>query len=137
MPNKPHQCEHVKINGLRCGSPALRGRRVCFYHFSSKVHHLGMVPILENGAAIQHGLLEIIHALLDERIDPKRARLVISALRIAALNLSRANGEPPANRVVVDMPPKLDYPFFLQPPEAQAECEPETMPYTVQEPLTA
>ena len=137
MPNKPAQCEHIKINGIRCGSPALRGRRLCFYHYSSMVHHLGVVPILENGAAIQHGLLEIIRALLDERIDPRRAKLIISALRIAAMNLNRVISEPPAEKVVVEMPPVLDYPFLRQPPEAEARSEPETMPYTVQEPLTA
>src|SRR5579864_2557852 len=26
------ECEHVKSNGVRCASPALRGEKLCFFH---------------------------------------------------------------------------------------------------------
>ncbi len=26
------RCTHIKTNGTQCGSPALRGRRFCFFH---------------------------------------------------------------------------------------------------------
>jgi hypothetical protein len=25
-------CQHIKKNGIRCGSPALRGRSFCYFH---------------------------------------------------------------------------------------------------------
>lgn len=32
-------CRHVKTNGLRCGSPAFKGRLFCYHH--SRVHTIG------------------------------------------------------------------------------------------------
>ena len=26
------QCQHTKKDGIRCGSPALRGKRLCYFH---------------------------------------------------------------------------------------------------------
>jgi hypothetical protein len=26
------ECEHIKSNGIRCGSPAMRGAKLCFFH---------------------------------------------------------------------------------------------------------
>ena len=36
MANFPNRCQHLKINGTQCGSPALRRNRFCFFH---KRHH--------------------------------------------------------------------------------------------------
>jgi hypothetical protein len=31
IPNVP-RCQHLKVNGIQCGSPALRRNRFCFFH---------------------------------------------------------------------------------------------------------
>ena len=31
-PNSIPRCEHIKINGTQCGSPALRRNHFCFFH---------------------------------------------------------------------------------------------------------
>src|SRR5580704_4442580 len=31
MPN-PKNCTHIKVTGVRCGSPALRGEQFCYFH---------------------------------------------------------------------------------------------------------
>src|SRR6266700_2168376 len=31
MPN-PKSCTHIKVTGVRCGSPALRGEQFCYFH---------------------------------------------------------------------------------------------------------
>jgi hypothetical protein len=32
----PNRCQHIKVNGTQCGSPALRRNRFCYFH---KRHH--------------------------------------------------------------------------------------------------
>lgn len=111
---KPDQCEHVKVNGVRCGSPALRTRRLCYFHFMSRVPRIELVPILEDGNALQAGVQWIIQAMLTQRIDTKRAALALYGLQIAASNLPRVQTEPPPRRVVLDAPPELDYPYLTK-----------------------
>jgi len=36
MDTFPNRCQHIKVNGTHCGSPALRRNRFCYFH---KVHH--------------------------------------------------------------------------------------------------
>ena len=110
--NKPAQCEHVKVNGVRCGSPALRTRRLCYFHFMSRLPRIELVPILEDGNAIQAGVRQIIHGMLTGRVDTKQAALALYGLQIAAGNLPRVQTEPPRRQVVLDAPAELDYPYL-------------------------
>ena len=32
MAEYPNRCQHIKVNGVQCGSPALRRNRFCFFH---------------------------------------------------------------------------------------------------------
>src|SRR5881227_2009352 len=102
-PKKPAQCEHIKANGLRCGSPALRERRYCYFHFCA--HDLRrrrrqhpnapfVLPLLEDANSIQMAIQQVAEAVLEERIDNKRAGLVLFALQTAACNLKNTDFEP-------------------------------------------
>ena len=97
------QCEHIKANGLRCGSPALRQRRYCYFHFCA--HDLRrrrrqhpnspfVLPLLEDANSIQMAIQQVAEAVLEERIDNKRAGLVLFALQTAACNLKNTDFEP-------------------------------------------
>ena len=103
-------CEHVKIGGERCGSPALHDQKFCYYH--AAVHRLvprmnilvrinGLLsdqlpnakhdfPYLEDAAALQIGFSQLIHAVSQETIDHRMGRLILSALQSAAANLRYA-----------------------------------------------
>ena len=100
---KPAQCEHIKANGLRCGSPSLRERRYCYFHFCA--HDLRrrrrqqpnapfVLPLLEDANSIQMAIQQVAEAVLEERIDNKRAGLVLFALQTAACNLKNTDFEP-------------------------------------------
>jgi hypothetical protein len=88
-------CRHIKPNGLRCESPALRGTNFCYFH--SKLHSLGVEPHAENEplrlpspegpAAIQLSIARITNALIDGRIDPRRAGQLLYAMQIASQHL--------------------------------------------------
>lgn len=106
----PRQCEHIKTNGEFCGSPALRGRNYCYFHLTNigrrlraeRKHDRGEaqspeaavaaldLPPFEDSNAIQISLMQVVDALLHNRIDTKRAGLVLYALQTASSNL--ANG---------------------------------------------
>jgi hypothetical protein len=87
-------CTDIKVTGVRCGSPALRGERYCYFHYrmlcTSRVSH---VALLENEEAIQVSLMEIVNSLLCGTIDIKRGELVLRALNTAVRNIRRARFE--------------------------------------------
>ena len=90
-------CRHVKANGIRCQSPALTGAHFCYYH--SKVHTIGaepnakfgslQLPAPENPAAIQLSVACISDAIINGRIDQKKAASLLYALQIAAPFINR------------------------------------------------
>jgi hypothetical protein len=106
----PKQCEHVKANGEFCGSPALGGRHYCYFHLT----HIGRriraerareraaqrgrqgavleLPPLEDADSIQIALMQVIDAVLNERVDAKRGGLVLYALQTASSNLRHGSG---------------------------------------------
>ena len=87
-------CTHIKVTGVRCGSPALRGEEYCYFHYrmlcESRVSH---VALLENEEAIQVSLMEVVNSLLRGTIDVKRGELVLRALNTAVRNSRRARFE--------------------------------------------
>lgn len=104
------QCEHIMINGEFCRALALRGRKYCYFHLvhigrrlrAERVHEIAMtiggdssvlpteLPLLEDANSIQLALSHIIDDVLHNRLDNKRAGLVLYALQTASSNL--ANG---------------------------------------------
>ena len=110
----PKSCTHIKVSGVRCGSPALRGEQFCYFHQrmlrtvrypSSRVHH---AALLEDEESIQASLVETVNALLRGTIDLKRAELILRALNTAVRNIRRVNFGLHADRMVKEVP---DYPI--------------------------
>jgi hypothetical protein len=91
-------CTHIKVTGVRCGSPALRGEQFCYFHQrmlrtvkgppASRVHH---AALLEDEESIQASLMEVVNALLRGSIEIKRAELILRALNTAVRNIRRVN----------------------------------------------
>jgi len=91
-------CTHVKVNGIRCGSPALRGERFCYYHQRAlrgvrtpPRARLHPIALIEDPQSIQFALMEVINALLRDTIDIRRAGLILRALHIAVKNIQNRN----------------------------------------------
>ncbi len=101
-------CEYIRTGGKRCGSPALRDQRFCYYHtgqyeampmttmFVEENPHPRpgdypiagfQVPFLDDASAIQIGYMQLIHGVSHLRLDTRRARLILLALQGAAANL--------------------------------------------------
>ena len=93
-------CEHVKMGGGRCGSPAMRGLRYCYYHRGAH-SELPPAELLaglgchghEDELRIRHepypGALhprffQLAHALMHNEIDLRRGKLMLKSLHRAA-----------------------------------------------------
>jgi hypothetical protein len=99
------RCQHVKVNGVQCGSPALRRKTHCYFH--TRVEHERRAaaettdgkrsfgfPLLEDAKSIQVALMKMVQMLGAGTLDHKTAGLMIYALQTASYNLRNARFEP-------------------------------------------
>jgi hypothetical protein len=108
------RCQHVKMNGTQCGSPALRSRRHCFFHERIRRERAKIaadasaqrrfdLPLLEDANSVQVALMKVIQMLGSGRMDHKTAGLILYALQTASVNLRNAEFEAgDATDVVID-----------------------------------
>jgi hypothetical protein len=112
------RCQHIKVNGTQCGCPALRDRRLCFFHYKwQEATNAGnaraerrrageppvfFLPILEDANSVQVSLMEVMRMLLDREIDHKTAALLLYALQTAASNLHHTNFDPRPEQVLTE-----------------------------------
>jgi hypothetical protein len=98
------RCQHVKVNGTQCGSPALRHRRYCFFHDQTRREQAKIAasasaqrkfdfPLLEDANSVQVALMKVIQMLASGSIDHKTAGLLLYALQTASANLRNADFE--------------------------------------------
>jgi len=99
------RCQHIKINGVQCGSPALRRRAHCFFHTRAE-HERALAtqdrsgnrtfgfPLLEDANSIQVALMKVIQMLGSGILDHKTAGLMLYGLQTASANLRHAKFEP-------------------------------------------
>lgn len=93
-------CDHIKEDGVSCQSPALRGKKLCFYHHRDhqRQRYVEWVlrrtdplrpsrPVPRTLFDVQVTLFEVMNALTDNRIHPRRAGKLLFALQQASLPL--------------------------------------------------
>ena len=106
------RCQHLKINGTQCGSPALRETKHCYYHIRYHWPELEalpnksewrQLPTLEDANSIQVSLANVMERLVMQEVDHKTAALMLYALQTASMNLKRTSLEPQLpTQVVID-----------------------------------
>lgn len=147
---KVPRCHYIKTNGTRCGSPALRNQRLCYFHqrwhqqrislraYPDEQNHVEL-PVLEDANSIQMALTHVMRLVLNEKISHKQAGLLLYALQIASANLRHTNFDIGDERTVVIDPATLaeagvgvnswnpaDFPSPLDPaPDAASEFTPD------------
>jgi hypothetical protein len=98
------RCQHVKVNGTQCGSPALRRRRLCFFHLGCKEQRARIaesqfkqarfvVPVLEDANSVQMALMQVMEMLSSGQMEHKMAALLLYALQTATCNLRNTEFE--------------------------------------------
>jgi hypothetical protein len=112
------RCHYIKVNGTRCGSPALRNQKLCYFHerwHEQRVTLRGypgeqnqvQLPVLEDANSIQMALTQVMRLVLDQKISNKEAGLLLYALQIASNNLKRTKFEVGDEKEVVVDPGTL------------------------------
>ena len=93
-------CNYPKSNGIPCGSPALRGQKLCYFHHREpkraqqrarlrrrvEICQLNFPP-LNTITDVQVALFEVMDALAANRIEPQRASALLFGLQQASLQL--------------------------------------------------
>ena len=103
-------CTHIKVTGVRCGSPPLHGEQFCYFHQrmlrtvkdpASRIHHHAL---LEDEESIQASLMEVVNSLLRGTIELKRAELILRALNTAVRNIKRVKFGLHSDEMVREIP---------------------------------
>ena len=103
-----HECRHIKTNGCKCESHALRGMPYC--HFHDKVHRQRFArtgpaaPPLrlvfpEDRAGILLALDQVFAGLCTQAITARQATVLISGLRLASKNVEQGIFLSPSSAV--------------------------------------
>lgn len=98
--NTTMRCYHIRPNGLRCGSPAMRGNAFCYFHdrwYNGSSED--SFPPLEDGNGVQVALMHVLErlrraAFRGGEVDPSLAKTLILGLKAASSNLRHANFAP-------------------------------------------
>jgi hypothetical protein len=130
-------CRHIKTNGRRCGSPKLNGLELCYFHarlferervllqprppallpgspsalLPSQLTEIDL-PTLEDAESIQVSISLLVSALARNRIDSRRAAVLLYGLQLASTNAKSIITEPFAEAVVrsiVESPHGTDF----------------------------
>jgi hypothetical protein len=93
-------CNHLKEDGALCGSPALRCKKLCFYHhrdhqrrqYVERIFRLNdplrpSAPLPKTLPEIQFRLYEVMTALADDSIHTRRAGKLLFALQLASTSI--------------------------------------------------
>ncbi|HMD21897.1 MAG TPA: hypothetical protein VKH40_16345 [Alloacidobacterium sp.] len=100
-----NECRHIFTSGKKCQSPALKDQSFCYFHSNTRKRptpaHQSYepyvepkdtvlnLPPLEEADAIQLALSDVVLALAANRIDARRARILIYGLQVASQNHHR------------------------------------------------
>jgi hypothetical protein len=108
-------CEHIKDDGHRCGTPAIRGRHFCYFH--SRAHqpaarigdryYRSSLP--ETVESLQIAVAEVLQALGRDDIAPKKAGSMLYGIHIATriLHMSQKTAKS-TNPVVTEVPAAME-----------------------------
>jgi hypothetical protein len=93
-------CRHIMPSGSRCQSTALSGTYFCYFHTrlhnkvndrAAKFEESVRIPVLENRAAIQLALSQVLNAFGSKIIDSRQAHTLLYGLQIASQNFGRCD----------------------------------------------
>src|SRR5207244_1459196 len=125
----PKSCTHIKVTGVRCDSPALRGEQFCYFHQrmlrtvrvpDSRVHH---AALLEDAESIQASLMEVVNGLLRGTLELKRGELILRALNTAVRNIRHVHFDLHQEDMVREIPNYPTPPLIEVDEQAAAEAE--------------
>jgi hypothetical protein len=93
--DRAERCAYMRPNGKLCGSPRMKGRKLCYAHariveLKPKTMALRL-PSLEDPNGIQMAIMTLVQWLIDDTVDQKKAGILAYLLQTAASNVGRVD----------------------------------------------
>ena len=109
---KFRECRHIKTDGKKCHSPAMRGSAYCYFHSRPRRRLPASKPLAANSAgkapeqlidtsrigthgSIHDAITQVIGALGSSRMTPRRAAVLLYGLQVAARQIELNGPRPP------------------------------------------
>jgi hypothetical protein len=85
------RCEHIHVNGEQCGSPRLRGKKLCYMHERIEEEKTAILDLgpMEDPASIQLGIKRLQRAIVERKLDHRQVGQLAYTIQLAAWNVSR------------------------------------------------
>jgi hypothetical protein len=74
-------CRHIKPDGVRCGSPALRGKSLCYFHNRPPRKPKPLPPSMPDPTNIPAVLTFTMRGLMNGKLEPAAASKIIYIVR--------------------------------------------------------
>ena len=140
-------CEHVRDNGRRCGSPAIRNRHFCYHH--SRAHapaprpgsRYYRAPLPETIESLQLLIMQVTEALGSGQISDRTAGKFLYAVQLSTNLLKMSKAETPLKQaaqpepIVTEIPPAMEEVLAAQ--TAPPPTTPDDADYPRPEPVVA
>jgi hypothetical protein len=87
------RCQHLYVNGERCGSPRVRGRKLCYMHErieEARADKLDLGPI-EDPDSIQVAIRKLQGAIIEGKLDHWQVGQLAYTIQLAAWNVTRTS----------------------------------------------
>src|SRR5258708_6286792 len=93
LAHRARRCCHIKANGLHCGSPALRGNVLCYFHdkWLNSDASDEFLPPLEDGNGVQFSLMYMVARLRKEAFRNGEANVPVVKQLLYALQTASHN----------------------------------------------
>lgn len=88
------RCRHRKVNGVRCGSPAMEASSYCYFHYHIYTGDTQHLPVIEDGNSIAFVMGMILRDLASGSMEVRRANSMLYALQNTVSLLKYLDFEP-------------------------------------------
>jgi hypothetical protein len=88
---KSARCQHLHVSGEQCGSPKMRGRKLCYMHERMEEARNATLDLgpMEDADSIQMGIRKLQGAIIEGKIGPRQVGQLAYTIQLAAWNVTR------------------------------------------------
>lgn len=119
-------CTHIKDDGIRCGTPALKGQNYCKFHIRMHDDRASLddpsytLPILETEQSVQIALQQMMAGVLSGKLSERKAAIMLSGIKAAASLIRQARDNKPKGDLLREIASEITTRSLLGPAPKRA-----------------
>jgi len=88
---KSARCQHLHVSGEQCGSPKMRGRKLCYMHERMEEARSATLDLgpMEDPDSIQIAIRKLQSAIIEGKLGPRQVGQLAYTIQLAAWNVTR------------------------------------------------